>query len=178
MKSKIHLFITVVLLLTLNSACFDYQLDPLDTNSQEGYKPVYSKQEDLEKVEVLSPRRMETPGKIYIYGQYLFVNERFEGIHIINNINPSRPEKVSFIQIPGNVDMAVKGNSLYADNGIDMVVMDISNPKNVKLNKRIRNAFPVQEFPPFTGYFECVDHSKGIVTSWERTVLENPQCIH
>jgi phosphoglycerate-specific signal transduction histidine kinase len=38
-----------------------------------------------------SPRALERPGKMYIKGSYLFVNEIKEGIHIIDNSNPSSP---------------------------------------------------------------------------------------
>ena len=110
MKYKTSLFIITVALILLNTACFDPHSDPTEFDA-EGYKPVYATQEDLEKIEVLSPKAMEEPGKIYVYDQFLFVNERFEGIHIINNANPSSPEKIAFIQLPGNIDMAVKGQS-------------------------------------------------------------------
>ena len=58
-----------------------------------------------------------------------------------------------------------------------MVVLDISDPTNVTVSKRVKNAFHQQDFPPLGGYFECVDPSKGVVISWERTTLENPQCF-
>src|SRR5438067_537251 len=51
-------------------------------------------------------------GKIYIYNNYLFINEPNEGIHIYNNANPSAPVNVGFLQIPGNVDLAVHNNIL------------------------------------------------------------------
>lgn len=143
----------------------------------EGYKPVYVSAEEVEKIQIQGPKTMENPGKIYIRGQYLFVNDRFEGIHIVDNGNPSQPNKIAFIQIPGNIDMAVKGNYLYADNGTDLIVLDISQPQAVKIGKRIDNAFPQQKFPPFRGYFECVDDSRGTVIAWERATLNSPQCF-
>ncbi|MBC7905066.1 MAG: hypothetical protein H7Y27_16680 [Gemmatimonadaceae bacterium] len=87
---------------------------------------------------------LRTPGKIYVYGKYLFVNEINRGIHIIDNSSPSAPKKISFIKIPGNVDLAVKGNILYADTYRDLVAMDISDPKNVTAKKFLSNVFPYQ----------------------------------
>ena len=80
-------------------------------------------------------------GKIYIYNDYLFINEPNEGIHIYNNSNPSAPVNVGFLQIPGNVDLAIHNNILYADNFIDLLAFDISNMNNIKQVKRVTDVF-------------------------------------
>lgn len=80
-------------------------------------------------------------GKIYIYNDYLFINEPNEGIHIYNNANPSAPVNVGFLQIPGNVDLAIRNNILYADNFIDLLAFDISNMGNIKQVKRVTDVF-------------------------------------
>ncbi len=71
---------------------------------------------DARKIEVLSPKSLTNPGKIYTYGSTLFINELNAGIHVINNSNPQNPVPLKFIKILGNVDIAVKDNILYADN--------------------------------------------------------------
>lgn len=80
-------------------------------------------------------------GKIYIYNDYLFINEPNEGIHIYNNSNPSAPANVAFIQIPGNVDLAIRNNILYADSFIDLLAFDLSNMSNIKQVKRVTDVF-------------------------------------
>ncbi|NJN77621.1 MAG: hypothetical protein HC803_04250 [Saprospiraceae bacterium] len=98
-----------------------------------------------------------------------FVSERGEGIHVINNIDPTNPQSVKFIKIPGAMDIAIKGNILYADNYRDLVALDISDLENIRLTKRIPNLYPKQEtlYPrDYNGYFECVDTEKGIVIGW------------
>jgi hypothetical protein len=80
-------------------------------------------------------------GKIYIYNDYLFINELNEGIHIYNNANPSAPVNIGFLQIPGNVDLAIHNNILYADNFIDLLAFDISNMNNIKQVKRVTDVF-------------------------------------
>jgi LVIVD repeat len=40
------------------------------------------------------------------------------------------------------VDIAIRDNILYADSYTDLVVIDISNPENIKEIRRIRNIFP------------------------------------
>ncbi|RZK15754.1 MAG: hypothetical protein EOO86_15965, partial [Pedobacter sp.] len=80
-------------------------------------------------------------GKIYIYNDYLFINEPNEGIHIYNNVNPSAPVNIAFVQIPGNVDLAIHNNILYADSFIDLLAFDISNMNSIKQVKRVNDVF-------------------------------------
>lgn len=80
-------------------------------------------------------------GKIYIYNDYLFINEPNKGIHIYNNTNPSNPVNISFLQIPGNIDLAVHNNILYADSYIDLLAFDISSINNIRLVKRSPEVF-------------------------------------
>jgi len=89
-------------------------------------------------------RALKRPGKIYAYGNYIFINERYEGIHIINNSDNGNPQKISFIPITGNVDMAVKEGILYADNVTDLLAIDISNPVAPKLLNRTEKIFDKQ----------------------------------
>jgi hypothetical protein len=114
-------------------------------------------------VGVTTPQTLEQVGKIYYRAPYVFVNEVQKGIHIINNADPKNPQKVAFINIPGNVDMAVKGNILYADNYIDLVAIDISNPNSVKITKRIENVFQ-------NNFFYAVDN-KSILTEWKEELV-------
>ena len=92
-------------------------------------------------VKTLPAQDLENPGKIYVKDNYLFINEVKKGIHIIDNSNPALPKPISFIQILGNVDIAVKGNILYADSYTDFVVLDISNPNAVKEISRTKEVF-------------------------------------
>lgn len=175
MKNKISYFLFIPLLLIFQSCFVESEID--SGYRGEGYKPVYMTYEEITDVQNMSAKSIENAGKIYVYDNYLFVNERFEGIHIIDNTDPRNPQNMAFIKIPGNVDIAVKGNILYADNVTDLLTFDINNLNDIKLKNRIEDAFPVNNFPPQTNvYFECADPSKGIVTSWERTTVENPKC--
>lgn len=122
-----------------------------------------------------APQQLVTPGKIYFKDQYIFVNEFQEGIHVIDNTNPASPQILNFIEIPGNIDMAVRGNILYADSYIDLVAIDISDPNNPVEIDRLENAFP-NVLPPMEDYSYPVyglDFSKGVVVGWEtRDVTE------
>ncbi|MCU0341471.1 MAG: hypothetical protein MUE30_16455 [Spirosomaceae bacterium] len=144
--------------------------------SGEGYRPIYMGKTEIQKISTTAPQPLRKPGKIYVRGSYLFINEQGKGIHLLNNADPRNPQKISFINIPGNVDIAVKGNLLYADNGRDFVVLDIGNPADIQVVKRIENAFPIQQNPPYIGYFECVDEAKGVVVGWEKVKMSRPRC--
>jgi hypothetical protein len=81
-------------------------------------------------------------GKITVDGNYIFLSEPYKGIHVIDNTNPSSPKNVSFINIPGNEDMAITGKTLYADAYGDLVSFDISDPLNVVAKNFAANVFP------------------------------------
>ncbi|MDF2189955.1 hypothetical protein [Paraflavitalea sp. CAU 1676] len=107
------------------------------------YLPVYKTLTEVRAaMKSGTSRTVKEPGKLYIYGNYIFLNEQQKGIHVIDNSNPAAPRNISFIDIAGNVDLAVKGNTLYADSWSDLVTLDISDPKDVKLKNILNNVFP------------------------------------
>lgn len=107
------------------------------------WEPVYKTRAEVRANIKSNPaREIERPCKIYIRGNYIFLNEIDRGIHIIDNSNPAFPVKIAFIDIPGNLDMAVKGDLLYADFYTDLVAIDIANPRQVVVKKITDNIFP------------------------------------
>lgn len=108
------------------------------TVNQKLFTPVWMSVDDYyASIKAETPKEVEQAGKIYIKDQYLFVNEVYNGIHIIDNSDPKSPKPVSFLSILGNIDIAVKGNYLYADSYSDLLVFDISDPTGIHLEKRI-----------------------------------------
>jgi hypothetical protein len=106
------------------------------------YEPVYSSIEEVRAgVSILPPQTIHTTGKIYFKDGFMYVNEPGEGIHIINNLNPANPIPVNFIKIPGNYDLAIKGDALYADSYVDLVVFDVSQNGSVQEIKRVEGVF-------------------------------------
>jgi hypothetical protein len=85
---------------------------------------------------------IDVAGKITVIGKYIYLSEPLKGIHVIDNSNPSSPKNVSFINIPGNEDMAITGTTLYADAYGDLVTFDISDPLNVVAKNFVANVFP------------------------------------
>lgn len=143
-----------------------------------GYRPIYASYEEVRTIQTLVAQPMRVPGKIYIKDNFLFINEVDRGIHIVDNSDPQKPVRISFIAIAGNRELAVKDSILYADNTLDLVALNIANPRNVRIVKRIEGAFPYPAYPAQTGVtFECADPAKGVVVRWEQTDLVNPQCF-
>jgi len=116
------------------------------------YKPVFKTLAQMRAgIKSETPRPIEQPGKIYLFGNYIFLNETNRGIHVIDNSQPDNPQQVAFINIPGNVDLAVRGNTLYADAYGDLVVLDISNAREAVAKKVVNNVFP-HRFVYYTNY--------------------------
>lgn len=132
------------------------------------FKPVYQTTEEIRSaVSFENPQGVNQPGKIYFKEGILFINEVGKGIHLIDNTNPRLPRPLAFINIPGNFDIAAKGNFLYADSYIDLLVFDISDIDNIKEVKRVEGAF--QGFANLPFYF---DLSNGVITSYEEASVE------
>lgn len=137
------------------------------------YEPVYMSHEEFyQSVGLEGSRDLSSPGKIYFYDGHLFVNERNEGIHIIDNRDPANPVNIGFINIPANKDLAVNGDLLYADSQKDLLVFDISDLRNPEFMDRIENVFNnSSQMPPgFTT--QTVNPDKGLVVDWKEVQRE------
>lgn len=143
-----------------------------ETFSFEALSPVYMDFEDFRQPPRASiPRGIKQSGKIYFKDDYIFINEPFKGIHVINNAVPRSPQNVAFYEILGNVDMAIRGNILFADSYIDLVALDISDLLNPVEVGRLENVFP-EVLPPgqdeLTPAWNEIDRSKGVIVGWEK----------
>lgn len=143
-----------------------------------GLAPIYAT-DDWETIEYLGPQPVYRLGKIYYKAPYIFVSENYQGVHIIDNSDPYQPERVGFLRIYGQTDMAIRGDVLYANNGEDLVAIDISELTEPKLLSRTPKAFPnINAASPdgYAGWFECVDPARGTVIGWEERTLARPEC--
>jgi hypothetical protein len=130
------------------------------------YEPIYkSKDEVRANIKSNPAKDVKKPGKLYIRGNYIFLNDVDKGIHIIDNSNPSSPQNIAFIDIPGNLDIAVKGNTLYADLYSDLITLDITNPLQVQVKKINENIFPYRNYG---GGFVPGGSSNQVIVDWKR----------
>ena len=91
-------------------------------------------------------------GQIYVKGSYIYLNDPNKGIHIIDNSDPSNPVQTAFLNIPGNLNIGIRNNILYADMYADVLSIDISNVHQVKILGMVRNFFASRVFGPDTNY--------------------------
>lgn len=132
--------------------------------------PVYMTFTDFRKaVKTTEPKALVHPGKIYFYNSYLFINENQQGVHVYDNSNPASPRSIAFVEIPGNIDIAVKGNILFADSYIDLVAIDITDPSQPVEIERIEGIFPnVLPMMDISYPVYGLDKKKGVVVGWEQ----------
>ncbi len=170
-----NLLKSVTILLVLAASLPGCRENTYETITYEANVPVYMPMAEFrgsfsksEAVEITQP------GKIYFKDGYLFVNEYGKGIHVIDNSNPSDPKKIAFYEIIGNVDMEIKGSTLYADSFIDLLAIDISDIENPVEIGRIENIFP-EIFPEGDNWYpySTIDRSKGVIVDWKvETITE------
>lgn len=143
-----------------------------------GLAPIYY-EGDWRDIGAEPPQPIRELFKIYYKDSIIFAGESLQGIHVIDNTDPFYPETIKFIRIPGNSDIAIKGNTLYANNLSGLVALDISNLDDIRVLSRLENAFPGGGAPlpdNYFGFFECPDTSMGAIVGWAEKVLERPEC--
>lgn len=129
------------------------------------YTPYFMQRADLEASVFYMDkgREMENPGKIWVSGDQIFINEKYRGVHIIDNSDPANPRQTGFIMAPGSLDMAVKGNIIYLDNAVDLVAFDLAAKKETE---RIKNFFPAPASPAGERYYR--HGSDMILVGWKK----------
>ena len=163
-KIRLNIIFQFLALIFIVSGCEDKF-----TEEYLSLEPVYMNYKDFrEAVKSESTHSLEKPGKIYYKDNYLFINEIMKGVHVYNNTNPASPQYVGFITIPGNVDLVIKENIMYADSYIDLVGINISNPAEAIEVSRLKNVFPYS-VPTYEPNYRLgqIDDTKGVVVDWE-----------
>jgi hypothetical protein len=132
-------------------SCLEDKCDATRTYVQ--FNPVYMMPEQFRvDIQVTSDQELENPGKIYVYKNYLLINEVRKGIHVFDNSNPENPVALSFIEIPGNVDMAIYNDHLYADSYVDLLTIDVGDLQNPVWMKRDSDVFFLNGYQEDRGY--------------------------
>lgn len=112
------------------------------TEEYTAFEPVYKRIDEMRApATYVAGKDLTAPGKIFYYKGYLLINEMNEGVHVIDNSNPEDPKNLGFIEIPGNLDMAVHNDILYADSYLDLVAIDMTNPQAPVEVNRVQDVF-------------------------------------
>ena len=139
---RCFLLILPVLLFSLFWGC-----DKIDSEGTYIAKiPIYKTLREIRasNISIAQPQPMTSTGKIYLYKDYLLVNEPNKGIHIYDNSNPATPKPLGFLPILGNFDLGVQNNLLYVDNIVDLLTFDISDISKPVLVNRQKDVFAVK----------------------------------
>jgi len=86
-------------------------------------------------------REITNPGKIFIEDNFILIGEEQQGIHVMDNTDPTNPRAINFINIPGNREYYVKDNMIYAETYYDVIKVDISNVYDAQLVSRAEYVF-------------------------------------
>jgi hypothetical protein len=168
MKNRIKFLFIVLFGSSLLFSCMD---EVKTTYSFRTMMPVYLEMKDVraKEISIAPAQEIENPGKIYIYKDFLLINEPNKGIHIYDNKNPANPINLSFIPIEGNVDLAINSDILYADNYVDLLAFDLSNIRNIRLVNRVKDVFN-----------HLYQHSTGKIITFKDTVLtsDSPELLY
>jgi len=146
-----------------------------------GNKPVYSS-EVVAKLVYYTPKKqpLQQAGNIYAFRNFIFQIDLGRGIHVIDNTDPSKADRIGFITMNGCQQISIKGNYLYTNSYADLVTLDISDPENLKEVSRITNSFPdfVYNYPLIqpeeSGYYIC-PRTDSVVVGWVKDSI-NASC--
>ncbi|MEN8201480.1 MAG: hypothetical protein ABFS28_02720 [Bacteroidota bacterium] len=167
----------IIAFIIVLSSCEDKKLQTYMANV-----PIYMSYDELRSsFHTKEAEDLVKPGKIYFKDQYMYINEYQKGIHVVDMSDPENPEQKAFIEIPGNVDMAIRNDVLYADSYLDLLLIDISNPLQPTEIKRIEELFEYV-IPPYDPEYPLdeIDEEKGVITHYQvkeitREVYHNPR---
>ncbi len=159
-----HSIIYISILVLAITSCADRRFQTFTANV-----PIYMSYDELRtSFEVTTDEELIKPGKFYFKDQYMYINEYQKGIHVVDLSDPANPDLKTFIHIPGNVDMAIKDNVLYADSYVDLVLIDISDPLQPTEINRVEDLF--EYVIPAYDYdypLDEIDEEKGVITDFE-----------
>ena len=140
--------ITLVSTFSLQSCFYNYHDDDdFTTPNYSQYEPVILSREQLQNsIKMSAPKSMIKAGKIYVKDNFIFITDENKGFHIYNNTNPNAPQLTGFLEVPGATDMAIKNNTIYINQAVDLVAVSLNN-NQVTVQKRIENTFPQKISP-------------------------------
>jgi len=103
--------------------------------------PVYASLTDIRNSFVVGEAKvLKEPGKIHVNGDYLFIVDWGTGFHIVDNRDIGNPVFLKFVQLMGCTDVVSRSGILYANQGPDIVSLNITDINNISLVNRDKDA--------------------------------------
>ncbi len=139
-------------------------------NPPPNYEPILMSRTDMESsVQLETAREIESPGKMWLYNDIIFLVEQYKGIHIIDNSNPAATKTIGFIQVDGCTEITMKDNIMYANNAVDMIGIKSVDFASIDVVTRHRNMLPPIASPEPWGdsyYYDKLPENTVIIR-WE-----------
>lgn len=157
--------VVLILCLALTSCFFDNwgettSVDPVWSR----FDPVTLSTTEFENsIEIQEKIPVTESSKIYIIGNYIFINDKRTGFHIFDNTDQANPIKKKFLKVPGATDIAIRNNTLFINQATDLVVLNLDfSSFQVEVKKRLKNVFPELRSPD-GDYF---NENDKVVVNW------------
>ncbi len=164
-------------ILVLFSSCLTDPHDEIETVM--GYAPLYWNPELGSNVSE-APRTYDELTNFVVYKNLILMVEFGDGIHVVDNSNPSNPVDLTFLNVLGTVGLVVKDDFVIiatSNQLISINITDLNNATISSITTTSQEEVSITILPPDDlRDFECIDPSKGILTGWERKLLTNPKC--
>ncbi len=122
------------------SACVSDECETVQT--YQVWEPHFVKAEEFRgPIQAQPPRDLCANGQLYYYQNFLLIAAPNEGIHIIDNGDPTAPQPVAFLPIPGVQNIAIRNDRLYTNSYVDLLVFDFRTPSAPQLLNRTEDIF-------------------------------------
>lgn len=158
MRKKICLLLSFALILTVGALLLPGCLKDRVSEHYQYVAPVYSlKSTVLAQINGDPAQTVSQAGQLYVKGSYIYLNDMNKGIHVIDNSDPSHPVQTAFLNIPGNENIGIRNNILYADMYGDLLAIDISDVHHAKILSVLWGFFTSRSYGVDSNY---------VVTSW------------
>ena len=138
MKQLIALFLLLVLFGCEDQYEDTYRYSHIITQSKT--YPVYFDTRDIDTIQVRETEPIEKPFKILSNYNHVFVADMLKGVHVYER-TAQTVNYLCFIECKYLKDMELSGSRLYMNNLVDLVVVDVSNPRQLILLDRRKNQF-------------------------------------
>ncbi len=137
------------------------------------HTPIYMSWETFRNsaIEVLPPQPIRHRGKLLLRDHYLLISEPGAGVHIFDNSDQRAPVGLMFIRIPGNIDIALRDDLLYADSFVDLLTLKIDfDRRTATLVDRLEDQFKYDPYQTVTTaseiYARNIDEKRGVVVGF------------
>lgn len=165
-------------LIVLSSILVFHSCEDKYSSTFEANVPIYKSWAEwrAEEIKMQSPEPIQNAGKIYIYQQYLLINDQYRGLHFYDNSDPANPVALGFLPVTGNVNMAIRNNSLYVDAFIDLLTIDVNDMSNPTLKCRREGVFANTGNVNRNGYnanlpVYDISGSNGVIVGWKQETV-------